>query len=160
MSKKRGKSKRKAPPSKGDTRKKTSFRPGRRTFISTGVAALLGIPAYFGVSAYIDQQAVLHDLSIIGDGHPVLVQIHDPQCPRCRTLLSSVESVLKDYPSLKFRIANIKTGSGSVFAGRHGVSNVTLLLFNPNGEKIDTGVGFQDKDEVREFIAQHIKNTG
>ena len=132
-----------------------SFKLKRRTLIRCGIAAALLVPMAFAVSGYIDNHEVLHDLSAIGKGKPVLVQIHDPQCPRCQQLLSSVNSVLDEFPDLEFRIANIKTTKGGVFARRHNVSNVTLLIFDDRGRRLDVSSGMQEDDQVRRFIKRN-----
>ena len=134
---------------------KKSFSLKRRHFIQLGVLGVLSAGTFVGVSAYIEKQEVLHDLSIIGQGKPVLVQVHDPKCPRCQTLLSSVESVLKEFPEFEFRIANIKTGKGSVFASRRNLSNVTLLVFNESGKQTDVAAGLQTEEEVRAFLERN-----
>ena len=141
--------------------KKTVARKGfkvkRRTLMRVGILALLLVPAAFALSAYIDRQNVLHDLSVIGSGTPVLVQIHDPQCSRCQRLLSSVNAVMHEFPELEFRIANIKTNKGYALAARHNVSNVTLLIFDGKGERLDVASGLQRDDQVRRFIQRNYK---
>ena len=33
----------------------------------------------------------------------------------------------------------------------------TLLMFDARGQKVDTGVGLQEKDEVRDFLQRHAE---
>ncbi|MEM7208180.1 MAG: thioredoxin family protein [Pseudomonadota bacterium] len=158
MSRKPRKSKKtKKPQTRSGPRQRKPFKLTRRKFVSIGVFALVGVLAFFGVNAYIEKQEVLHDLSAIGQGRPVLVQVHDPKCSMCQRLLSSVDRVMPDYPDVDFRIANINVPSGNGFARRHSVGNVTLILFDARGNKVDTGIGFQSDDEVRSFLETNLK---
>ncbi len=131
---------------------KQKFKFNRRSAIRIGIATALTIPAYIAFSSYSKKQANLHDLSTIGQGKPVLVQIHDPQCSKCRKLLSSVYSVLDEFPEIEFRIANIRSDKGYRFSRQHDVSNVTLLYFNDQGRKKDVAIGLQEQAAVRSFL--------
>jgi len=57
----------------------------RRSFLTSapyavaGAVALVGI-GYFGVSA-VHADLAEQDLSVVGSGRPIIVQIHDPSCP-------------------------------------------------------------------------------
>ena len=47
-----------------------------------------------GIAAYKNNWSKTHDLSIIGNGTPTIVQIHDPGCRLCRSLMASTEQAL------------------------------------------------------------------
>ncbi|WP_434986576.1 hypothetical protein [Vreelandella zhaodongensis] len=80
-----------------------------------------------------------YDLSIIGNGDPVAVQIHDNSCPLCQRLKANAEEALANSDSPpEWRIADLNTASGAKFANQHGVGHVTILLFDGQGNHQDT----------------------
>lgn len=144
----------------------SSKRPGvmvppkltRREMIRS-TAMLLGIGAVFlggigyvgsGVYAGIVEQ----DLSKLGNGLPTIVQIHDPQCQRCRALQRETREALAEIPDgeLQYLVANIRDGEGKRFADKHRVGHVTLILFDGEGQLRRTLVGERASDAlVSEF---------
>ena len=106
------------------------------------------------VSAVLDE----HDLSRIGNGTPVVVQIHDPQCALCVALQREARSALSDFKDdeLQFVVANIKTTGGSRLAARHGVGHVTLLLFDGNGKVRSVLAGSNNRAFLRTAFTNHL----
>lgn|GEM_PF-610277 len=124
-------------------------------------AAVLGVA---GVSAgslarYDSRKRVLHDLTIIGDGAPAVVQIHDPGCQTCRRLKSRTLVALEDLPHVRFRLADILTGDGKALQDRFNAQTITLLLFEPGGKLVDRIVGLQDIDRLRHRFGQAFAPT-
>lgn len=83
------------------------------------------------------------DLSRLGNGIPTVVQIHDPQCPRCRALQREAREALSELDSdeIQYLVANIRQPEGRALAAEHGVSHVTLLLFDGSGTRRGVLVG-------------------
>lgn len=99
-----------------------------------------------------------HDLGRLGQGKPVVVQVHDPQCPVCNALQDETRDALRaldaDAEKVLYLIANIRTPEGSDFAARHGVPHVTLLLFDGAGRLRETLRGPHRADELRPAFAR------
>lgn len=98
----------------------------------------------------------LHDLSAVGNGVPTVVQIHDPQCPQCVRLQNEMLEAAEgfDDAELQVRVANIMTPEGHAMASRHGVSHVTLLLFDAEGSVVRVLRGPNRSETLRaEFTA-------
>ena len=59
---------------------------------------LLGVPlvgvAGVGVHRHDVKKRALHDLSVLGNGSPAIVQIHDPGCRLCRRLMANTKNCL------------------------------------------------------------------
>ena len=108
---------------------------------AVGVAAIGGGGWYFvsSVQAGIAEQ----DLSRLGNGIATVVQIHDPQCPRCRALQKEVREALAelDGDEIQYLVANIRQPEGRAMATAHGVGHVTLLLFDGSGTRRGVLVG-------------------
>ena len=53
---------------------------------------------------------------------------------------------------IRFVLANLNNSKGKWFAEYHNVGRVTLLFFNPNGEKISSLVGEQEPEYLRQVF--------
>ena len=100
-----------------------------------------------------------HDLSRIGNGSPAIVQIHDPQCSRCRSLQRETRRALStlDDGAIQYLVANIRTSKGSDFASSHLVSHVTLLLFDGNGKRRSIVRGNRDSKTLATIFRSHLE---
>ncbi len=123
-----------------------------KSVVSLGV---LGVAAG-AISGYDQQKRELHDLTTIGAGKPMVVQIHDTSCPICRRLKSRAMSVLEKDDSIDFRIADIVTTEGRAFQEKYGVQKTTLLFFDAEGQHVDTVFGLQTLEEIEALIAKNF----
>lgn len=110
------------------------------------------------VSATIQEQ----DLSRIGNGIPAIVQIHDPQCPRCVALQREARNALSDFDDdeLQFLVANIRSAEGRELASAHGVGHVTLLFFDADGQRRQTLVGPNTSEALQRAFRRHVARHG
>ncbi|WP_300015637.1 thioredoxin family protein [uncultured Roseobacter sp.] len=124
-------------------------------------AVILAGGGYFGIGSY-RVYAAEHDLGRLGQGKPVVVQVHDPQCPTCTALQKQTRKALKEFGEcdLVYLIADINTPEGQAFAVRHRVSNVTLLLFDGEGGLRHTVQGMQSKDQLVPLFRGHHEMAG
>ncbi|MEM7260108.1 MAG: thioredoxin family protein [Pseudomonadota bacterium] len=106
--------------------------------------------------AYDKNQRTLHDLTVIGQGQSVVVQIHDPSCPTCRRLKSAVTTAMKATPDIHFRLADITTAEGKALQNKYGVPHVTLLFFDGNGTHRHTTRGLLSAEQVRNNIDRYL----
>lgn len=95
------------------------------------------------------------DLSVLGGGTPVAVQIHDHSCPLCQRLKANAEDALAqmDAPPA-WRIVDINTTKGADFAKQYGVGHVTILLFDGQGNRQDTIQGVTSTPSLRSSFEQ------
>ena len=128
----------------------------RRLFIKSAVGVgVLGVAAG-AISGYDSKNKELHDLSIIGTGKPVVVQIHDTSCPICRRLKARSLTVLEDQNHIDYRIADILSSKGRAFQQKYGVEKTTLLLFDAEGNHVDTVYGLQTLDQLERLFARNF----
>lgn len=117
---------------------------------SVAVVLALCSAGVLGLTAYKHSYDVSHDLSVIGNGVPTVVQIHDPGCRLCQSLRRNVDSVKGEFRDrIQFRIADIHTRSGRALARRYDVPHVTLLLFDGDGKLVTVLSGVRDPDDLR-----------
>ncbi len=121
----------------------------RRNMIRALIALPVAGAAGAAIHRYDVQNRGLHDLTMIGQGSPVVVQIHDPACQLCRRLMKNTRKALKSREDILFRVADVTSGEGSAFQQKHQANTVSLLIFNSAGEKVDTIAGVTPIDELK-----------
>lgn len=140
---------------------KASSEPSRRDVLklarngAVGAVALGGV-GYFGMGSF-RAHAAEHDLTRIGQGDPVVVQVHDPSCPMCTALQKQTRAALKscNEGSLIYLVADINTDEGRAFAVRQGVGHVTLLLMDGKGAVQRTVQGVHSSAQLEPMFAEH-----
>ena len=144
--------KKQAPDTDQPTRRDTLkfLRNGALAVTATGAA---GYWATGSFRAY----AAEHDLSRLGQGAPVIVQVHDPQCSTCTALQKQARAALKEFDDcgLIYLVADIKTQDGAAFAARYGVPNITLLFFDGDGTLLSSVNGMHSSSQLSPLFAEH-----
>jgi hypothetical protein len=148
----KSKSKKKAPIAAEPTRRDTL-----KLLRNGGIGVLaVGAVGYFGVGSY-QAYAAEHDLSRVGQGSPVVVQIHDPSCPICTALQKEARQAVKALDDeMVFLVADITTDVGRKFAVSYGVGHVTLLLFDGAGTRKQTLQGMRESEELTPIFQEHF----
>ncbi|MDD9878259.1 MAG: thioredoxin family protein [Magnetovibrio sp.] len=166
MKRKKHKAKRQPNPQSPPPAVKAAAEPTRRDFLRTArkgalIAVVAGGGGWFVVN---DVRATMreHDLTQIGNGTPTVVQIHDPECPRCVALQRETRDALCELgdDKLQFVVANIRSAKGAELARAHGVGNVTLLLFDGEGRRRDILAGPAESDYLAARFRQHLARYG
>jgi hypothetical protein len=111
-----------------------------------------------GVQAGIAEQ----DLSLLGNGVPTVVQIHDPQCPRCRALKRETREAMSQFKAgtIQYLVANIRQLQGRRFAAKHRVGHITLLLFDGNGRRRGILAGERESEVLVNEFRKLIQASG
>ena len=98
---------------------------------------------------------------MIGQGVPVVVQIHDPGCSLCNRLRRNADAAAEHFDDrLLFRIADISTSAGRRLQRRYDVPHVTLLLFDAEGELRNVLSGVKSEEILRHSFARHLQRHG
>ena len=143
-----------------------SSEPNRRDVLAKirnwGVLGILTAGAGWYLVDEVTATIAEHDLSRIGNGTPAVVQIHDPQCSRCLALQRETRNALETLEdgALHYVVANIRTAEGRQFAAAHGVSHVTLLLFDKTGKRRNVLVGERHRDTLAAIFRSHVRQFG
>lgn len=130
----------------------------RRKFLYLGIGAVGAIGGGVAIAGYDKRQKILHDLSVIGDGTPSIVQVHDPACPKCRSLKLRTENIVGKLPddSVHYRLADITTNEGRELQSKYNSATVTLLMFDGTGRHVDTIQGVQSADTIRAAVERLV----
>lgn len=161
--------------SKTNTRKKAQAEkaavapaqaPNRRSVLKMAGGSAVGLLAlggagYVGHGWYQDY-TLEHDLTRIGQGKPVVVQVHDPTCTICTALQGETRAALRDFGEcdMLYLIADIKQEAGFAFQAKHNVPHVTLVLFDGAGEVQQVLSGMRDSAELKTIFAGHFAAHG
>lgn len=130
-----------------------------RKFASIFIAALVLVMGAAGLSAYETNKKEMHDLAVIGQGEPVIVQIHDPNCPTCRRLKNVVTNTLGSASPVLFRLASIATAEGKALQTKYAVPHVTLLYFDSAGKHVHTTTGMQTKAQITSAVNRYLPHS-
>lgn len=147
MSKQKTKHKNRAAPTKNNVPAKSMM--NRRNALKLLIAVPVAGAAGAAIHRYDVQNRGLHDLTPIGEGSPVVVQIHDPACQLCRRLMNNTRKALKNYDNVIFRVADVTTTEGKTFQQEHRAETVSLIVFDATGKRIDTVQGVTPVDELK-----------
>ncbi len=122
----------------------------RRIVLQAAIGGTVLIGGGAALAEYDRRQRNLHDLSVIGEGTPVVVQVHDPSCPKCRSLKLRTQSILEDYPegSVLYRLADVTTPYGKALQAEYNSPTVTLLMFDGKGKHQGTVQGVQEREDI------------
>ncbi len=133
----------------------------RRKFLSLGLGAVGVIGGGVAIASYDKRQKTLHDLSVLGDGTPTIVQIHDPACPKCRSLKLRTENIVGKLPdsSIHYRLADVTTAEGKALQSKYRSATVTLLMFDSSGKHVDTIQGVQSAEMIQAAVDRLISSV-
>lgn len=133
----------------------------RRSFLSmagpiAGGALLLGVVGFWGVQT-VQASVAERDLTQVGQGKPSIVQVHDTQCQTCIALQREVRAALKqvDEEQLDYRVADIKSEDGLLFASLYGAGHSTLLFFDADGNLTQSLIGPNDRGTLARAFQSH-----
>ena len=125
-----------------------------------GGAVLLGGGGVFAMDFRKKLQE--QDLSVIGQGTPVLLQIHDPQCPNCTALQRQTRRALKSFDEgeILYRVANIQTPDGLARQRMEALPTVTLALFDGAGTRVHVIEGVTPADDLVAAFRRYLAPPG
>lgn len=90
------------------------------------------------------------DLGSIGKGTGTVVLIHNKNSARSLELMGVVDQVRSDFEGhVDFLIAEVDTDNGRAFLQAQQVSNIGLLVFSADGQRLRFVDGPIDKDALR-----------
>lgn len=124
----------------------------RRKVLLGGIALIGGGFGAAGLHAYDTRQRTLHDLSVIGNGTPAVVQLHDPGCRLCRALKAAATEALDGAEDINYRLADITTPEGRRLQDQVQLPHVTLLYFDRQGRMVHNTSGVLEAEEIASDI--------
>lgn len=124
----------------------------RRTWILAAVGVVAAVGGASALHAWDVRSRTLHDLGIIGQGTPVMVQVHDTSCGICRRLKSSATAALDGRDDIHYRVADIGKPEGRELQTQYNIPKTSLLFFDAAGTHVYSHTGLLDADEVGAMV--------
>lgn len=96
-----------------------------------------------------------NDLTQIGNGKNIVVQVHDHDLVNSSELMDSLNNIRNEYKGIiEFVVADLKIAEGEAFATAQNVEAVTLVYFAPDGTRLGIVQGVPDLDTLRGTLNQ------
>jgi len=93
------------------------------------------------------------DTSIIGQGTPVLLLVHDDNILQSGETMAVMNKIRNEYAGrLEFVVADINTPDGRAFVQRHGLMPVALVFFAADGRNLQTLYSAQTVDSLKQEL--------
>ncbi len=93
------------------------------------------------------------DISQIGKGGNIVVLFHDPSSVASQENMDAMNRLRDEYDGrVTFIVADKNVEQGKKFTELYSVDSVALVLFAPNGEKINTFYNQLDIESLRKNI--------
>ena len=97
------------------------------------------------------------DLSVIGQGKPVLVLAYENFSPNGGEALNRLRQVRSDYDSrLDFVVADLGTPQGRAFASRYQLINGQAVFLKPDGQPLRITSIPADERELRSRLESNL----
>lgn len=117
---------------------------------TASVVALIGL-AYLLVTGI--GKPISTDLSVIGQGKPVLVLVYENYSPRSADAFERLRQVMDDYePRLGFVVADLGVPQGRAFADRYQLVNGQALFLKQDGEPLQAMNVPTNEQELRSHL--------
>ena len=82
----------------------------------------------------------------------VLVDFFATWCGPCKMLSPVLEEIAEENPNVS--VLKIDVDEVGVLAARFGIQSIPTLMFFKNGQRVETRVGYQNKNQLLAFINQ------
>ncbi len=90
---------------------------------------------------------------VINSEKPVLVDFYADWCAPCRMLSPIIDELSGEIDNVKFVKMNIDANRQT--PSQFGIMSIPTLIFFKGGKAVDTFIGVQPKEALRQRIIQH-----
>ena len=138
---------------KTDYMKKNTAATTKKSRLSTNVIIAVFVAGTIGLAIWNLPRGYSVDLSQVGKGKNIVVQVHDHNLVNSTHLMESLSKVRGEYDGvIEFVVADLNLAEGQAFAKMHKVDPATLLFFTPDGNHLGNVQGVQTPDALRNIL--------
>jgi thioredoxin 1 len=93
---------------------------------------------------------------VISSEIPVLVDFWAPWCAPCRIIAPIIEDLAKEYAG-KLKVGKLNVDENQQTAANYGIMSIPTLLFFKGGQPVDSIIGAQSKETIKQKIEQVLR---
>jgi len=94
--------------------------------------------------------------NVIKSNIPVLVDFFATWCGPCRMMAPIIDELADEYAG-KIKIGKLDVDENPQTSMQFGVQSIPTLIFFKNGEAVDTMIGFQSKENLKNKLDALLK---